>query len=116
MAFTLETREEMDVLILFAKGNLIESIDGDLLVNILDDHSERLKILVNCESIKHLNSTGINSFLKIFTITRNRGGELVLCALPTSVEKLLIITKLNSIFTIFPDIDAALGYFKTLKS
>jgi anti-anti-sigma factor len=116
MAFTLETSEVLDVLILHPKGNLLENTDGDLLVTTLNEHSNRQKILVNCENIKHLNSTGINAFLKIFTLIRNRGGELVLCALPDGIEKLLILTKLNSIFIIFSDIDAALGYFKTLKS
>jgi len=116
MALTLEVRQEFDVLILIPQGNLLENTDGDPLIFELDNFPETKKVLIDCSQLKHLNSTGINVFLKLFTYSRNRGGELVLCSLPKSIEKLLIITKLNSIFSIFPDVDAAMGYFKTLES
>jgi anti-sigma B factor antagonist len=116
MALTLEVREQLDVLILNPQGNMLENTDGDPLFFELENFPDVQKILIDCSQIKHLNSTGINVLLKLFTQIRNRGGELVLCALPNSIEKLLIITKLNSIFSIFPDVDAALRYFKNLNS
>jgi anti-sigma B factor antagonist len=116
MALTLDTKLESDVLILNPQGNLLENTDGEALILELENHPEITKVVINCSQLKHLNSTGINVFLKLFTHIRNQGGELVLCALPLNIEKLLIITKLNSIFSIFEDTDAALGYFKTLES
>jgi anti-sigma B factor antagonist len=50
--------------------------------------------------------------LKIFTQVRNQGGELLICAVPKPIEKLLIITKLNSIFTIFATVEDALENLK----
>lgn len=116
MALTLESRTELDVLILIPQGNLLENTDGEGLFFELENFPDIKKIVINCSQLKHLNSTGINVFLKLFTYSRNRGGELVLCCLPSSIEKLLIITKLNSIFSLFDDIDEALSYFKTLES
>jgi anti-anti-sigma factor len=116
MALTLEVREQLDILILNPQGNMLENTDGDPLFFELENFPDAQKVLIDCSQIKHLNSTGINVLLKLFTQSRNRGGELVLCSLPKSIEKLLIITKLNSIFSIFPDVDAALRYFKNLNS
>lgn len=113
MAVSLDVQETTDVLILNPKGDLIELSDGDDLLFEIDNHSDALKVLINCQQIKHLNSTGINVLLKAFTQIRNRGGELALCSLSKNIEKILIITKLNSIFSVFPNMEAALTYLKT---
>lgn len=114
MAITLATSKESDILILAPQGNLLEVNDGEPLIFEMDNHSDLYKVVIDCSKIQHLNSTGINALLKVFTQIRNRGGELVLCALPTSIEKLLVITKLNSIFSVYPDVDTAVNYLKTL--
>jgi anti-anti-sigma regulatory factor len=43
---------------------------------------------------------------------RNKGGEVKLCALPDHIKKLLIITKLSSIFAILENEEQGIESFK----
>lgn len=102
-----------DVVVIQPAGNLLEVIDGESILHEVDNHiSEMNKFILDCSQLKHLNSTGISMILKIFTQVRNQGGELLLCSVPKAIEKLLIITKLNSIFTIFATVEEALENLK----
>jgi anti-anti-sigma factor len=101
------------VVILKPSGNLLEVADGENILHEVDNHiSDINKFILDCSQIKHLNSTGISLILKIFTQVRNQGGELLICAVSKPIEKLLIITKLNSIFTIFATVEEALENLK----
>lgn len=111
----LETKTTIinDIVILRPLGNLLETVDGESILHEVDNHIEDInKFILDCSQIKHLNSTGISMILKIFTQIRNQGGELLLCAVSKQIEKLLIITKLNSIFTIFATVEDALENLK----
>lgn len=102
-----------DVVVLRPAGNLLEHIDGDSILHEVDNQiADYNKFILDCSQLKHLNSTGISMILKIFTQVRNQGGELLICAVPKPIEKLLIITKLNSIFTIFATVEDALENLK----
>jgi anti-sigma B factor antagonist len=101
------------VVILRPSGNLLEAADGENILHEVDNHiSDINKFILDCSQIKHLNSTGISLILKIFTQVRNQGGELLICSVSKPIEKLLIITKLNSIFTIFATVEDALENLK----
>lgn len=67
------------------------------------------KFLIDLSKVAHINSSGLNLLLRMFTKIRNKGGELVLATPSASVEKLLSISKLNSIFTICADQEEALN-------
>ncbi len=116
MAITLSVAHLDDVLVLAPQGQLLEVADGEPLLFEVENHEATTQMVVDCSKIQHLNSTGINALLKVFTQVRNGGGELVLCALPSSIEKLLVITKLTSIFNIYPNVEEAVSYFKSRKS
>lgn len=116
MALAITLFNEHDVLLFKLQGNLLEVKDADPILFELDNHPDPIRVVINCAQIKHLNSSGINVFLKILTQLRNRGGELVLCELPQHITKLLIITKLNSIFSVFENEEQAINFFKQPKS
>lgn len=61
--------------------------------------------VVNVAQLKHINSTGLSVLLTLLTKARNSGGELILANIPKHLNKLLIITKLNSIFTIVDSVE-----------
>lgn len=67
------------------------------------------KFLVDISNVTHINSSGLNLLLRMFTKVRNKGGELVIVSPSASVEKLLSISKLDSIFTICADQTEALN-------
>lgn len=116
MNLAITFTREQDVLLFRLGGNLLEVKDAEPVFFELDNHPDPIRMVINCSQIKLLNSSGINVFLKILTKLRNRGGELVLCELPQHIAKLLIITKLNSIFSVFENEEQAINFFKQSKS
>lgn len=64
---------------------------------------------VDLSETQYINSTGISILVRILTKFRNKGGEVVLINPSESINKLLIITKLSSIFTIVGSQKEAIG-------
>jgi anti-sigma B factor antagonist len=56
--------------------------------------------LVDIENVRYINSSGIGVLITILTKFRNKDGELFLIKPSEHVKRLLIITKLQAIFTI----------------
>ena len=103
-----------DVYIYAISGKILENTDSNPIMDSVDENLENgAKFVFDLSNLNTMNSSGINLFLKIFTKIRNTGGELYLCSIPKHIEQLLVITKLNSIFTISQDVDSALSKFKT---
>lgn len=99
------------VLILRLSGDLIGENHGPELVSIINDsiNADVIFCAIDIHEVRYINSSGIGVLITILTKFRNKGGEVVLIKPSESVEKLLIITKLSSIFTIVPDLDQALN-------
>ena len=98
------------VLILKLSGDLIGENHGPELISIVNDsiNEDIIFCAIDIHEVRYINSSGIGVLITILTKFRNKGGEVVLIKPSESVEKLLIITKLNSIFTITTDMDRAL--------
>lgn len=98
------------VLILRLSGDLIGENHGAELISIINDsiNSDILFCAIDIHEVRYINSSGIGVLITILTKFRNKGGEVVLIRPSDSVEKLLIITKLNSIFNISVDQEQAL--------
>lgn len=91
-------------------GKLVLSLSGDLIgedngaaileaaVNAIQQGT--LTCIVNISDLRFINSSGIGVLITILTKFRNKGGEVYLMKPSESVQKLLVITKLNAIFQI----------------
>ena len=100
MTFEHETRE----------GNLILRLEGDLIgddngAKVLEAVSAAIQNsirtgIIDISGLRYINSSGIGVLITILTKFRNKGGEVYLVKPSESVQKLLVITKLNSIFQI----------------
>lgn len=55
---------------------------------------------VDISKINYMNSSGLTILIRMLTMYRNVGGEVVLINPSNSVNKILIITKLNAIFQV----------------
>ena len=64
-------------------------------------------IILDLSELQYVNSSGINGWIKMLTKTRTKGKELFLANLSPAVEKLVAITKLNSIFNICASVEEA---------
>lgn len=108
-----EIRKEIDGdLILFkVAGKIISQEEVDLmdqsLYATIDEVEGKPKIILDLEELKHTNSAGLNHFIRYFTKSRNKGGELVIIHPSQSVKKLFEITKLIDVFTLADNKDQA---------
>ena len=98
-----------NILVLKLDGDLIGENHGPELVSIINDsiNDDIIFCAIDIQNIRYINSSGIGVLITILTKFRNKGGEVVLIKPSESVEKLLLITKLNSIFTIASNLDHA---------
>jgi len=87
-------------------GPELVEIAGDLLTN-----GTRL-IAIDIVAVRFINSSGIGVLITLLTKFRNKGGELVLINPSKQVTNLLVITKLNAIFTIAKDKEEAIQKLK----
>jgi len=66
-----------------------------------------LNLIVNLSGIETMNSTGLNVMISILTKARNAGGEAIITNIPKKVNELMVITKLNTVFTVTDSIEDA---------
>ena len=84
------------------KGKLIIEEDSKNLFEQINSNitEECSNIVLNFEDLEYINSSGFNNLIKILTQSRNMGGDTFLCNINSVIEKLLISTKLNTIFRV----------------
>ena len=88
-------------------GKLINEDDGknmsdQIISSISNSHSE---VIINLKALEYINSSGFNNILKVLTSSRNLAGDTILCNANSLIEKLLITTKLNTIFKVQSNIE-----------
>jgi anti-sigma B factor antagonist len=105
-----------DILIITLKGDLIGENNGPELVNIANDnlHNEINRCAVDLSEVRYMNSSGIGVLITLLTKFRNHEGEMILIKPSEKIEKLLLITKLNNIFSIVDSKEEALELLKAL--
>jgi anti-sigma B factor antagonist len=98
MNFSQETKGK--VLTLNVSGDLIGENNGTQLVGAANEAISQnlLTCIIDISGLRYINSSGIGVLITILTKFRNKGGEVYLMNPSESVKKLLVITKLNSIF------------------
>lgn len=105
-----------DILIITLKGDLIGENNGPELVNIANDHLHNNvnRCAVDLSGVRYMNSSGIGVLITLLTKFRNQEGEMILIKPSEKIEKLLLITKLNNIFSIVDSKEEALELLKAL--
>ncbi|MEB2783914.1 STAS domain-containing protein [Algoriphagus persicinus] len=107
MKLTYNTSKDKLANYLFIQGDLIGDELGPKLVEVVSDAVEEgvKKFVVDLSEVRYISSSGIGLLITMLTKMRNKDGEVYLTAPSDHVKKLLIITKLNNIFTVFDSIE-----------
>lgn len=107
MKLTYNTSKDEIANYLFIQGDLIGDEVGPKLVEVVSDAVEDgvKKFVIDLSEVRYISSSGIGLLITMLTKMRNKDGEVYLTAPSDHVKKLLIITKLNNIFTVFDSID-----------
>ncbi len=92
---------ENGVVVITLDGNLLGAPESsDLLEKVADSINDgKTKFAIELQAVKFINSSGLSFLLTVLTKARKAGGDIVLVGITEQLSKLLIITKLNSIFS-----------------
>jgi anti-sigma B factor antagonist len=107
--------EEGDVTkIEFVDRNILEEANiqqiGDEISQIIEQQDEP-KLLINFEHVEHLSSAALGTLITINNKVRQKGGQLRLSNIDPQIYEVFVITKLNKLFQIHSDNQAALASF-----
>jgi len=99
-----------NTLIIRLSGDLIGEDNGSGILEVAAAAIQQsvLVAIIDISGLRYINSSGIGVLITILTKFRNKGGEVYLLKPSESVQKLLVITKLNSIFQIVQSEDEVL--------
>jgi anti-sigma B factor antagonist len=94
--------------VLHLDGDLDAGSAGEIQTKFLDAISKGgSSFLLDLERVNYLDSSGLAALVKLYKEIRTRGGTLALCAVQRDAMKIFQLTRLDKIFTIFPDAAAA---------
>jgi anti-sigma B factor antagonist len=84
------------------EGDLIGDEVGPIIAELVSDSVEAgiKTVVIDLEKVRYISSSGLGLLITLLTKMKNAGGELFLTAPSEHVKKLLLITKLNDIFTV----------------
>jgi anti-sigma B factor antagonist len=84
------------------EGDLIGDEVGPRIAELVSDSVEAgiKTMVIDLEKVRYISSSGLGLLITLLTKMKNAGGELFLTAPSEHVKKLLLITKLNGIFTV----------------
>ncbi len=103
-----------DVNVIKLIGRLTPDEQEDLLfktVNQLIGAGEKY-FLVDMSAVNYINSTGIGSLIQCFRKVQDAGGDLKLLNPSQSVNHIIQVSKLDSIFKSYSDLQTAVASFK----
>ncbi|MCP4727960.1 MAG: STAS domain-containing protein [bacterium] len=105
---------EDDIVIVELAGDIIGGPDaGELSQKINDFIAEsQINIIIDLSQVELMNSSGLGLLIGSLTSLRQAGGDLVLVNVTERIKNLLKITKLESVFKAFTDIESAKDFFK----
>ena len=113
MDYQFDQHNGVDVL--SVSGNVLTGIHNSEILGVITEMIKNGsdKIVIKLGEVKFINSNGLNLLLNILTKYRKAGGEIVLAHVPNELDRLLDMTKLNSVFISRANMDEAVAYLKS---
>ena len=109
----LTTREDGRVTVLTVSGDLVigepEATFKKTVNRLLEEG--HVLLLVNLKEVGFLDSSGLGALVRALTSSQKEGGQTKLVYAGPQVRKLLEMTKLDSVFEMHDDLEAAVSSF-----
>ena len=114
----IQQKEKYGAVVLELSGKLTGGPEAETFRNIFKGLADEGKgnIIVNLKKVDWINSTGLGILISGYTSLRKSGGDLVLCNVGDRIDSILYVTKLNLLFQVFDNEEAAAEYFQKKKS
>src|SRR5262245_60928843 len=101
MSLSIETRRSGHIVIMELAGRVsVLEVSLKQLAEELIERGERY-FIINLANVSYLDNSGLGQLCWIYTVARNRGGDMKLLNPTPRMKHLLSITKLDSIFECF---------------
>ena len=71
-----------------------------------------LEYIIDLNKMDYMNSNGLTFLISILTRARNSGGDVAIANLSDSIKKILLITRLQTAFSIHESVNQALKFFE----
>jgi anti-sigma B factor antagonist len=116
MSLSIETRQIGRVMVLELAGR-VSVLEPELkpLAEDLIGRGERY-FIVNLANVSYLDNFGLGQLCWIYTVARNRGGDMKLLRPTSRIKTLLSVTKLNTVFQSFDSETEAIESMERFKS
>jgi anti-sigma B factor antagonist len=102
------------VCISFVRSVNLEGDDSiefrDRVKNLIADG--RTRLVVDLAQVKFIDSFGLGALVSALRVVRSAGGDLKLACVPPSVESVLRLTRLSTVFDCHPAMEDALKAFQ----
>jgi len=114
MSENFEIEDVNQLMVIRLLGNLMNKPWMDELLYETDKSIQNgiSNFVIDLNKVELINSSGISMLVSILTKARRSGGDVILCNITDKVERLLLITKLNTIFNIKESLQQAKNYFE----
>ena len=109
----LSSKEVDGVTVIELQGSVLGGPDATTLNEMLHSLTEKRKkkIVVDLSGVESMNSSGLSMLITGLTTMKNAGGDLKIAAASKKIESLLMITKLSTVFELFPTVRKAIASF-----
>ena len=109
----LATKDDGRVTILTLDGDLVigesETLFKKTVIGLLEEG--KVNLLVDLRRVNFLDSSGLGALVRALTNSQKEGGQTKLLGAGPQVQKLLEMTKLDSVFENFTDMETAVSSF-----
>jgi anti-sigma B factor antagonist len=114
MEFTYTNEQSDQIQIYKLSGQLIDRAQAESFLKTVEESIAQgnNRIVLDLMDLKYVNSSGLNVLINILTKCRTKGGEAVISGVSKKVSELLVITKLNTVFTVAENREDALEKIK----
>lgn len=111
MAYTFIEKNGVQIL---QVDDLLNPLDNQEIIRAVEDKIQAnfIEFVVDLDQMDFMNSTGLTFLISILTRSRNAGGDVAIANLSENIKKILLITRLNSAFSVYENLEDALSFFE----
>lgn len=109
----LSSKEIDGITVVALEGSVLGGPDATMLNDMLHKLTEKRKkkVVVDLSGVQSMNSSGLSMLITGLTTVKNAGGDLKIAAASKKIASLLVITKLSTVFELYPTVKKAIASF-----
>lgn len=111
MSIQFSILSEGSISVVKIKGRILSDLDLEELKERLEKNSLS-QLVLDLSELTNTNSSGIAFMIRAMTKARINGGDVVLSNPNTGIQKLIDISKLYEVFSIYNTTEEAINHFK----